>query len=204
MKSKLLLLVVLALALPMAAFADSETFTSTGGLLTGDSGGLVLTNAVLTSFGTNGTVVTGTLGTVSFQTGVLTGNTNINGGGPFNAGGTITVTGNGTNGVANGVLFTGSFSQGTWTATVNPDGTNQYTLSAIVTGTSGTSDASGQYVLTVDGGHLAFSTINNAGGTTGATSTGNLSVPEPGELSLMGTGLLGLIGAIRRKMKVQG
>ena len=39
MKSKLLLLVVLALALPLAAFADTETFVSVGGTFSGNSAG---------------------------------------------------------------------------------------------------------------------------------------------------------------------
>ncbi len=38
MKKKLFLLVVLALALPMAAFADDVSFTSTGGTFTGTLG----------------------------------------------------------------------------------------------------------------------------------------------------------------------
>ena len=200
MKSKLVLLVVLVLALPLAAFADSESFTSSGGTLTGDSTGFTLTGAELISIvGTDG-VVTGNLGTVSFQTAQL-GNANIVMGGPFMPGGTITITGNGTDGVTNGVIFTGTFDQGgTWTVTTLPDGTNQYVLSAEVTGTVTGSSATGQYMYYLNTGNTYF-----YGNTTSNTqiSTTALSVPEPGELGMLGAGLLGLLGGIRRKLQMQ-
>ena len=45
---RVVLMVVLALALPLAAFAGNVDFTNTGGTLTGSSAGLTLTGSALT------------------------------------------------------------------------------------------------------------------------------------------------------------
>ena len=73
---KLLLLALLALALPMAAFAGSGVdYTNSGGTLSGSSSGLTLSGSVLIAVnGLNGGgLITGNdLGSVSFSTGALT------------------------------------------------------------------------------------------------------------------------------------
>ena len=72
---RIMLLAVLALALPMAAFASSSVdFSNSGGTLTGTSAGLSLTGSTLIGVnGLNGNgLVTGNLGTMSFSTGALT------------------------------------------------------------------------------------------------------------------------------------
>jgi hypothetical protein len=52
------------------------------------------------------------------------------------------------------------------------------------------------------GGHSAFSLEGNPG-VTGLTGGGlNQNVPEPGTIAMFGTGLLGLAGSLRRKLKV--
>ena len=85
MKGTLFLMVVLALALPLAAFADNETFTSVGGTFSGDSSGYVLTGATLTGItDTNGTFTGASLGTVSFGTAELGSISNVVVGGPIN------------------------------------------------------------------------------------------------------------------------
>jgi len=69
------LLAVLALALPMAAFASSSVdFSNSGGTLTGTNAGMTLTGSTLIAVnGLNGGgLVTGNLGTVEFSTGALT------------------------------------------------------------------------------------------------------------------------------------
>jgi len=202
MKKQMLMLMVLALVLPLAAFADNtETFTSTGGSLTGDSSGITLTGALLTDVTLPGgsTISGADLGSVTFTTGVL-GNADVTSGGNILAGGTITVTGNGTDGVTNGTLFMGSFQAANWTLTTLPDGTHQYTYSAGVNGTDGNSNtATGQMTFNFNTGTAYFEGIATSGQSSSTYTS--LAVPEPGEMSLLGAGMIGLLGAIRRKMK---
>src|SRR5271169_6991922 len=109
---KILLLAVLALALPMAVFAGSSVdYTNSGGTLSASSSGLSLSGSVLIAVnGLNGGgLITGSdLGSVSFSTGSLTSGS-LQMGGTFAGGGSFTITGDGMNGIPNGTLFTGSF-----------------------------------------------------------------------------------------------
>src|SRR6202171_1731862 len=109
---KVLLLAVLALALPAAAFASSQVdFIKMGGTLAGTNAGLTLTGSTLIAVnGLNGGgLITGNLGTVTLSTGALASG-DLQNGGTFAAGGSFTITGNGNNGVPNGVIFNGSVS----------------------------------------------------------------------------------------------
>src|SRR4051794_10387949 len=197
----LVVVVLSCLALTTTATAtNSVDFSNSGGTLSGTNSGLSLTGSTLiaiTGMGGGG-IVTGDLGTVSFTTGGLSSGS-LAMGGTLAAGGMFEIDGNGTNGVANGVLFSGSFSgPATWSLTTLADGTHNYTLTGIVTGTMGGTTVNAVTVqLTINTGKGFFdgSTLI-AGGDTTAVS----SVPEPSSLALFGTGAMGLLGMMRRKL----
>jgi PEP-CTERM motif len=192
---RMILMALLALALPVASFASSVDFTNSGGTLSGSSSGLSLTGSTLIAVnGLNGGgLLTGNLGTLSFNTGALTGS--LAKGGTFAAGGSFTITGNG-NGVPNGVIFTGAFDgPSTWTLITLPNGTHNYTLTGTVSG----HDFNGITVqLTINTGKGFFDGTTTI--SSGDTNV-NTVVPEPGTLGFLGTGLVGIAGLVRRKLK---
>jgi PEP-CTERM motif len=201
---RIFLMALLALALPMAAFGSgSVDFTNSGGTLAGSSAGLSLSGSVLIAvngFGSLGLVTGNNLGSLSFTTGALTSGS-LQMGGTFAGGGSFTIDGNGSNGLPSGAIFTGSFSGPvTWTMVTLANGTHNYTLTGSLSGTwtSGSTVNGATVQLTINTGKGFFngSTRISSGDTNIVTS-----VPEPGTLGLLGTGLVGLAGAVRRKLK---
>jgi hypothetical protein len=199
---KVLLLLTLALALPLAAFADSSIdFTNSGGTLAGTSS-LALSGSTLVAVNGLGNLglVTGTnLGGMSFTTGALNGGGSLQTGGTFAAGGSFTITTNGTGGLPNTTLFSGTFSGATWTLVTLANGTHNYTLTGVVAGSWYTgawvNGVTVQLTINTGKGYFDGSTRISSGDT-------NIVTPEPGTLTLFGTGMLGLAGLIRRKLNI--
>jgi hypothetical protein len=187
----MVLLAALVLTLPVLAFANSIDFANQGGSVTGSTSGLTFSSTLIGVTGLSGGAVAGVnLGTVQIVSGALSSGGSLANGGSF-GGGTITITSNG-DGLPSGTLFTSTFTSATWTMVgTNPDGTHEYLLQANL--------ANGfTFQTAVTTGKGFFS--GEAQLLSGDTNTSSI-VPEPGTLGLLGTGLLGIGGVLRRKLK---
>jgi hypothetical protein len=171
---RVILLALVALALPTVALADTITDfegfgTSAAGTATlSDSltnGGFVDTTTALTSI--NGASATGT---ITLDTGTLSG-----GSGVFTfTGGSLTITS------GSSTLFSGTFSGGSVIAT---------STSILISG------------VLANGGGTETVTISRSGAFAVSADIGVVTTPEPGTLGLLGTGLIGIAGLVRRKIR---
>jgi hypothetical protein len=207
-------LALLALALPIAAWADGIDITNQGGTVAfsdmAGTGGLGVIGATtisskgsqLTSWNNN----SGHLGLVNYSTGALESGS-VSAGGTFAAGGIFDIIGtgkwaSGLTGLKCGKgcdLFTGSFdSPVVWTLVSSNKQSDSFTLTGSIEGTLYTG-------RTVYGTTTQDIKIDNQGqlnkgiGHIGTGGT-HINSPEPGTLGLLGTGLLAIGGMFFRRI----
>jgi len=196
---KLILLSALIVALPLSALASSVGINSHGGTLWASNSGLATSSSSgFTSPSQVGTVSNlygksfsgPNLGVLTFSTGALTSGT-LGSTSTFAGGGSFTVALNGAmKGLPNTVLFQGAFSG---PVTLNNIFGGLIALTGNIQG-----DINGHLVKVIV-------TMTLGGMQNGQMSVGNvkvdiaLPVPEPGTLTMLGTGLLLMAGLVRRK-----
>ncbi len=196
---RVLVLAVLALALPMAAWADGIDLVNLHGSISISNAGITSVGSQLHSF--NGITDPGhSLGSVSFSTGALLSGSIATGGTFSDVGSSFLVIGKGPKVPHKGTIFSGAFvGPIAWTLVAQSGQSLTYTLSGAIQGTLW----NGHFV-TGTTTQTIYSTNGQISQGIGHIRVGGtfLLTPEPGTLGLLGTGLVAIAGMLRRKFTV--
>lgn len=195
---RVLVLALLAMALPMAAWADGIDLVNKFGSISISNAGITSVGSQLKQF--NGiTADPGkSLGSVSFSTGALISGSIAAGGTFSDVGSSFVVIGKGNQVPHKGTIFDGAFvGPISWTLISQSGASLTYELAGNIEGTLWNGrdvtgwtkqeihSTNGQITLGI--GHIK-------------TGGSHLFTPEPGTLGLLGTGLVAIAGMLRRKL----
>ncbi|MFY9643573.1 MAG: PEP-CTERM sorting domain-containing protein [Terriglobales bacterium] len=199
MKRITIILGLLALLLPMAAWADGIDLTNQGGTITFTDAGVVSAGSELMSFNGIQAPRGHSLGSVSFSTGAFTGASLWTGGTFSSVGSSFIIKGVGNFGQPKGVIFDGAFfGPISWTVISHSGASYVFDLSGKISGMLWTGrEVSGTTSQTIYAYTDQWPTDHKGGIHLGQSQ---LTVPEPGTLGLLGTGLMAIAGTVRRKL----